>query len=215
MDKELEQTTQETITVEIEAVEEQVAEKEYPTKVEVIDETNFLIEGHPYRLIKNYRDGFQIEKIAERYSSILDRYDYVVGDWGYDQLRLRGFFSDQNRKVPSDQRISSLEDYLYEFCNFGCAYFVIERIGGGKRERRKNNHRTKNYRPRQAAYISEKKYEVDKKKQPSFKRRETDRSERRTPKPMNRVANTESVQSPHEEKRHFTIRKQENKNRKE
>lgn len=25
-----------------------------------------------------------------------------------------------------------LEDYLYEYCNFGCAYFVIQRVGGKK-----------------------------------------------------------------------------------
>jgi hypothetical protein len=31
-----------------------------------------------------------------------------------------------------DQRIDALEDYLYEFCNFGCAFFVLERLGEPK-----------------------------------------------------------------------------------
>ena len=28
---------------------------------------------------------------GERFSEVLARYDYIVGDWGYEQLRLRGF----------------------------------------------------------------------------------------------------------------------------
>ena len=33
-----------------------------------------------------------------RYSDILDKYDYIVGDYGYDQLRLKGFYKDSNKK---------------------------------------------------------------------------------------------------------------------
>ena len=31
------------------------------------------------------------ERLGERFSEVLARYDYIVGDWGYEQLRLRGF----------------------------------------------------------------------------------------------------------------------------
>lgn len=82
--------------------------------------------------MSDYREGFNAEKLGERYSDVLARYDYIVGDWGYEQLRLKGFFQADNRRAHPDQRIDSLEDYLYEYCNFGCAYFVIERIGGKK-----------------------------------------------------------------------------------
>ena len=82
--------------------------------------------------MSDYREGFNAEKLGERYSDVLARYDYIVGDWGYEQLRLKGFFRADNRRAHPDQRIDSLEDYLYEYCNFGCAYFVIERIGGKK-----------------------------------------------------------------------------------
>jgi hypothetical protein len=47
--------------------------------------------------------------------------------------------------VPQEQRIGSLEDYLYEFCNFGCAYFVLKRTGGRKEKTvRPKRTRTKN-----------------------------------------------------------------------
>lgn len=100
--------------------------------VRMIDETNLIVEGRKYELVLNYRDGFNSEKLAERYSDILSKYDFIVADWGFDQLRLKGFYEDKNRKVPQEQRIGSLEDYLYEFCNFGCAYFVLKRTGGRK-----------------------------------------------------------------------------------
>ena len=106
--------------------------------VTVVNDTDFLIGEREYKLVANHREGFDAEKLGERYSEVLARYDYVVGDWGYEQLRLKGFFEAGDRKAQPDQRIDTLQDYLYEFCNFGCAYFVIKRIGG---KREKNNNR--------------------------------------------------------------------------
>lgn len=81
-----------------------------------------------YRMIFEYRDAWKPEAFRERYSEVLDRYDYIVGDWGYNQLRLKGFYKDDNPKATKETSISSLQDYLQEYCNFGCAYFVIERV---------------------------------------------------------------------------------------
>lgn len=83
-----------------------------------------------YEVMEENRDGWNPEAFKERYSDILDKYDYIVGDWGYGQLRLRGFYSDANRKVPFEQRISALDEYLHEFCNFGCPYFVLQKVKG-------------------------------------------------------------------------------------
>ncbi|WP_284141669.1 MULTISPECIES: YutD family protein [unclassified Virgibacillus] len=84
--------------------------------------------GKEYELIENIKEGFQEEAIKERYSDILKKYDYIVGDWGYEQLRLKGFFEDSHPKATYDTKISALDDYLYEYCNFGCAYFVLHKI---------------------------------------------------------------------------------------
>ncbi|SDK07599.1 YutD family protein [Sediminibacillus albus] len=86
------------------------------------------IEGKKYEIIENNKDAFQEELIRQRYSDILSKYDFIVGDWGYDQLRLKGFYDNQNPKAGFDTKISTLDDYLYEYCNFGCAYFVLKRI---------------------------------------------------------------------------------------
>ncbi|UOY90985.1 YutD family protein [Ectobacillus sp. JY-23] len=87
-----------------------------------------LINNMTYELIQDYREGFNEEAFKARYAEILNKYDYIVGDWGYSQLRLRGFFEDQNQRSTYDTRISTLSEYLYEFCNFGCAYFVLKKV---------------------------------------------------------------------------------------
>lgn len=90
------------------------------------------INNFQYELIEDHRNGFNEDAFKARYSEILNKYDYIVGDWGYGQLRLRGFFDDQNQKASFDTKISTLSEYLYEFCNFGCAYFVVKKIKSGK-----------------------------------------------------------------------------------
>lgn len=96
--------------------------------VQRIDATTIMIEGKKFEIVQDYREAFDAERLGERYSEILDKYDYVVADWGFEQLRLKGFYDNRNRKVPQDQRISNLQDYLYEYCNFGCPYFVLQRM---------------------------------------------------------------------------------------
>lgn len=86
------------------------------------------IGGRAYRLVQEHKDGWKPEAFKERYSEILDRYDYIVGDWGYNQLRLKGFFREGAKGATKDSGIASLQEYLQEYCNFGCAYFVLERV---------------------------------------------------------------------------------------
>ncbi|MBV7506990.1 YutD family protein [Bacillus sp. sid0103] len=87
-----------------------------------------IMNNTVYEIVQEHRNGFNEEALKGRFSDILTRYDYVVGDWGYGQLRLKGFFEDQNQKATFDTKISTLSEYLYEYCNFGCAYFVLKKV---------------------------------------------------------------------------------------
>lgn len=142
---------------------------EYASEIVMQSDTQMLIDGHPYVLVKNYRDGFRTDKLKERFSQILTKYDYIVGDWGYDQLRLRGFYESGSKKGTPSQNIDRLMDYLYENCNFGCAYFVLHNLDVQKptpvpkEERRKNrvsSKQRKRKRQRQNNVYEEKVYEV-------------------------------------------------------
>ena len=105
------------------------------------DLTHFTLNNHPYELVKEYRDGFNGAELAKRYSNILSKYDYIVGDWGYGQLRLKGFYAKGNPRYSPEQGVDTIEDYLYEDCNFGCAYFVIHNddVHVPRRRRRKKS----------------------------------------------------------------------------
>jgi uncharacterized protein YutD len=83
-----------------------------------------------YEVVENVRSGWNEEAFMKRYSDILGKFDYIVGDWGYNQLRLRGFYDDRNHKSTYDTKISTLVDYLVEYCGFGCAYFVLKKVSG-------------------------------------------------------------------------------------
>jgi len=86
------------------------------------------VQNTCYELVEDFRNGFNEEAFKARYADILTKYDYIVGDWGYDQLRLRGFFEDHHKNVPYDSKISTLREYIYEYCNFGCRYFVVKKV---------------------------------------------------------------------------------------
>lgn len=169
-------TPEKTVTEELtevldEIVETPAEEKKKGETVVFVDESNLLIGERQYRLVRNYREGFDAERLGERFSEVLTRYDYIVGDWGYDQLRLKGFFREDDRKSLPEQRIDTLEDYLYEYCNFGCAYFVLERTGGKRQQNRKKRKRKR--KDKSQAFIEEKKVPLtDKsKKKPIIKNR--------------------------------------------
>ncbi|MGA9519056.1 MAG: YutD family protein [Trichococcus sp.] len=114
--------------------------------VKLLDDKRLLVGTQEYELSIDHREGFDAEALAGRYTSILSKYDYIVGDWGYEQLRLKGFYRNNNSKVSQDKKISFLEDYLYEYCNFGCAYFVIEKTRAEKEKitKTKRNRKRKN-----------------------------------------------------------------------
>ncbi|MGF2942318.1 YutD family protein [Enterococcus xiangfangensis] len=185
-DKKEKQTNPEkTVTEELtevldEIVETPAEEKKKGEMVVFIDESNLLIGERQYRLVRNYREGFDAERLGERFSEVLTRYDYIVGDWGYEQLRLKGFFREEDRKSLPEQRIDTLEDYLYEYCNFGCAYFVLERIGGKRQQVRKKRKRKRKDKPQ--AFVEEKKVPVtDKPKKKTIIRNR--QSQKETPVP--------------------------------
>ncbi|ADM71738.1 hypothetical protein GMA19_03952 [Paenibacillus polymyxa E681] len=87
----------------------------------------FQIGGKNYELLQDHKNGWNPEAFRDRYSEVLDRYDYIIGDWGYNQLRLKGFYRDGHPKANKDTSIMVLDDYINEYCNFGCAYFVLQK----------------------------------------------------------------------------------------
>ncbi|SFK80074.1 Uncharacterized protein YutD [Paenibacillus sp. 1_12] len=87
-----------------------------------------FIANKTYEVVVDHKNGWKPDAFKERFSEVLERYDYIVGDWGYNQLRMRGFFKDNHPKATKESMIATFQDYLNEYCNFGCAYFIIEKV---------------------------------------------------------------------------------------
>lgn len=189
------QLTEELTAILEEIIEEPVEEQKTAkgTTFERVNETDILLSGRLYRVVVDYREAFDLEKAANRYSEVLSRYDFIVGDWGYDQLRLKGFFDTNNKRALPDQRIDTLEDYLYEYCNFGCAYFVLERVG--RRKHKINTKKKKKKQTKNQAHVAEKKAPVKK----TTKTKTTTKAQVRTKTTTSEKTNTKK----------FTIRKRE------
>lgn len=145
--------------------------KAFASEIVLQSPTHMTIDGRHYVLEKDYRNGFEVEKLKERFSSILTKYDYIVGDWGYDQLRLRGFYASKSSKGTPAQSIDRLQDYLYEYCNFGCAYFVLKNLevrtspATKKKKSKQTRHKQSNNRReiQPKPYTSQRVYDINKK----------------------------------------------------
>jgi uncharacterized protein YutD len=87
------------------------------------------IQGFHYELKLEFRNGWNQEAFRNRFNAeVLEKYDYIFGDWGYNQLRLKGFFDNKNKNSPNDSKIGYLDEYIQEFCNFGSPYFLLKKV---------------------------------------------------------------------------------------
>lgn len=86
------------------------------------------IENNKYEIITNYREGFDLEEFKKRYTDYFFDYDYIVGDWAYGKLRLKGFYNDNNKKANKINKYSNLDSYIKDNCAYGCKYFVAKKI---------------------------------------------------------------------------------------
>ncbi|WP_105957209.1 YutD family protein [Apilactobacillus quenuiae] len=172
-----------------ETVEENRASKRPLAKISQESNNKLLINGHDYEIIKNVEDCFDLEIFKQQYNPIFSKYNYIVGDYGYGVLRLKGFLKDDD-KVPPQYQFSSIEDYIYEYANVGAKYFVINNIEAKNSFR--NNYFSKNHRNN---------HKKHKNRRHNFEEKVTKHK-----RPINKRKNMHITKSDGKGKRHFTIK---------
>ncbi len=80
-----------------------------------------------YQVIKNEKDGFDSEKVTEKYTDYFTEFDYILGDWAYGKLRLKGFNKPNNPHVNKFNNYQNIDKYIIENCAFGCRYFIMQK----------------------------------------------------------------------------------------
>lgn len=86
------------------------------------------IDNQTYELIENYKDGFEEDKFIEKYTDFFKNYDYILGDWAYGKLRLKGFYDSNNKNCKKVNDIKTKQQYLKEQCAYECRYFILKKI---------------------------------------------------------------------------------------
>ena len=81
-----------------------------------------------YNVIENYKDGFDIDALKEKYTDYFEPYDFIIGDWSYGKLRLKGFCTKLNKMCNKINDIKFKDNYIKELCSYECKYFVLEKI---------------------------------------------------------------------------------------
>lgn len=81
-----------------------------------------------YELIEEYKEGFEYDEVLNKVTDYFIPYDYIVGDWSYGKLRLKGFCNKTNEIYKPINDIDNLKSYLELNCPFNCKYFVLKRI---------------------------------------------------------------------------------------
>ena len=69
-----------------------------------------------FELLKDDNSTFNIIDFNKRYVEILGKYEYIVGDYFQELLRLKGFKSEDKKRIP---------DYINEYCSLDSNYYIL------------------------------------------------------------------------------------------
>lgn len=89
---------------------------------------NLIFNNNKYELIENYKEAFNIEELEAKFTDYFDSYDYVVGDYAYGKLRLKGFNEKNNPNYRKINDIKNKDNYIKKECAYECKYFVLKKI---------------------------------------------------------------------------------------
>lgn len=88
----------------------------------------YTINNLEYELIENFKDGFDIVEVNNKLTDYFELYDYIIGDWAYGKLRLKGFCNKNNKIYNKINDFSLKANYIKNDCAVDCRYFVLKKI---------------------------------------------------------------------------------------
>lgn len=87
-----------------------------------------IINDICYEIIRNDKDCIDTDELSEKITDYFDDYDYIVGDFAYDKVRLKGYYDSSNKSVKNINDIKYLDDYINDYCSYGARIFVLKKL---------------------------------------------------------------------------------------
>ena len=81
-----------------------------------------------YEIVRNDGDCFDYDTVSEKVTGYFDDYDYIFGDYAYEKVRLKGYYDSKNKKCKKINDIKYLDDYIKNYCSYGCKVFLLKKI---------------------------------------------------------------------------------------
>lgn len=81
-----------------------------------------------YEIIRNDKDCIDTDELSKKITDYFDDYDYIVGDFAYDKVRLKGYYDSSNKSVKKINDIKYLDDYINDYCSYGARIFVLKKL---------------------------------------------------------------------------------------
>lgn len=86
------------------------------------------INGINYEIIRDDNGCFNKEEVEEKITDYFEPYDYILGDYAYEKIRLKGYYDSNNKNVNKINDIKYLDEYIQNYCSFGAKIFLLKKI---------------------------------------------------------------------------------------
>ena len=91
-------------------------------------EKKYTLMDYDYILMENYKDAFDYYSIKEKITDYFNDFDYIIGDWSYGKLRLKGFCNKNNKLLKEHKNIENYKDYIKDECAYDCKFFILKKV---------------------------------------------------------------------------------------
>ncbi len=81
-----------------------------------------------YDVLKDENKVFDYDIVANLFTDFFLPYDYVLCDYAYGKLRLKGYYDSSNKKATTINDYSNVEDYIKNYCAYKCKYFILKKV---------------------------------------------------------------------------------------
>lgn len=85
------------------------------------------LDEKKYLILENKNECLNLEELQEKYTDYFYDFDYILGDYAYNKLRLKGFCQKNNPRFNQINDINTKDNYLKELCAYNCNYFLIKK----------------------------------------------------------------------------------------